>query len=150
MNREKSRKKCVRTNNRLLASCDPLPCNPPPCELTRDAQKISFTYLFFEVAAIREPYYNPANLEKAGTGVKQKEFIRRIGKSRAGTRAAHQRSGGPCGYLFFRAAGLGDPGAGLAAAHREPLPRVLRGGRAAAAARGVSAPRARIESRGDR
>jgi hypothetical protein len=30
---------------------------------------------FFEVAVPRKPYYNPANLEKAGTGVKQKEFI---------------------------------------------------------------------------
>jgi hypothetical protein len=28
----------------------------------------------------REPYYNPANLEKAGTGVKQKEFVQSIEK----------------------------------------------------------------------
>jgi hypothetical protein len=27
---------------------------------------------FFEVAAFPKPYYNPANLEKVGTGVKQK------------------------------------------------------------------------------
>jgi hypothetical protein len=39
---------------------------------------VVFHFLFFLVAAPLKPYYNPANLEKAGTGVKQKEFIRRI------------------------------------------------------------------------
>jgi hypothetical protein len=38
-------------------------------------QKISSINVFFEVAAVPEPYYNPANLEKAGASVKQKEFI---------------------------------------------------------------------------
>src|SRR5271155_1224578 len=96
----------------------------PHVNLPLWSRKISFTHLFFEVAAVAEPYYNPANLEKAGTGVKQKEFIRRIGKSRTGARAAHQRGGGPRGHLFFGAAGLGDSGAGLAAAPPQPLPRV--------------------------
>jgi hypothetical protein len=45
---------------------------------------------FFEVAALSKPYYNPANLEKAPTGVKQKEFIERIGIALAAARLSHQ------------------------------------------------------------
>jgi hypothetical protein len=37
-----------------------------------------FTRLFFEVASSPEPYYNPANLEKASIGVKEKESIHQI------------------------------------------------------------------------
>jgi hypothetical protein len=37
-----------------------------------------------------KPYYNPANLEKAATGVKQKEFIQQIGKAAARAHAAYQ------------------------------------------------------------
>jgi hypothetical protein len=33
-------------------------------------QNISFLNQFFEVAAFPEPYYNPANLEKAAISVK--------------------------------------------------------------------------------
>jgi hypothetical protein len=36
------------------------------------------TRLFFEVASSPEPYYNPANLEKASIGVKEKESIHQI------------------------------------------------------------------------
>jgi hypothetical protein len=32
----------------------------------------------FEVAPFTEPYYNPANLEKASIGVKEKESIHQI------------------------------------------------------------------------
>jgi hypothetical protein len=39
------------------------------------AENSFFTFYFFEVAVPAKPYYNLANLEKAGTGVKQKEFI---------------------------------------------------------------------------
>jgi hypothetical protein len=35
-------------------------------------RKFLFRCRFFEVAAFPKPYYNPANLEKVGTGVKQK------------------------------------------------------------------------------
>jgi hypothetical protein len=35
----------------------------------------------FDVAAPAKPYYNPANLEKAGSRVKRKEFLQEIGKS---------------------------------------------------------------------
>jgi hypothetical protein len=48
-----------RDNRKLLtSSAHPLP------------QNISFLERFFEVAALSEPYYNPANLEKAAIGVK--------------------------------------------------------------------------------
>jgi hypothetical protein len=33
-------------------------------------RKFLFSCRFFEVAAFSKPYYNPANLEKVGTGVK--------------------------------------------------------------------------------
>jgi hypothetical protein len=35
-------------------------------------EKFFFVCRFFEVAALLKPYYNPANLEKVGTGVKYK------------------------------------------------------------------------------
>jgi hypothetical protein len=35
-------------------------------------KRFLFGCQFFEVAAFPKPYYNPANLEKVGTGVKQK------------------------------------------------------------------------------
>jgi hypothetical protein len=40
--------------------------------LFRWSREILFDRYFFEVAAFPKPYYNPANLEKVGTGVKQK------------------------------------------------------------------------------
>jgi hypothetical protein len=45
---------------------------------------------FFEVAGVSKPYYNPANLEKAPTGVKQKEFIERIRIALAAAPLSHQ------------------------------------------------------------
>src|SRR5271165_4275805 len=95
-----------------------------PSSSTPLRQEISFLNQFFEVAAFPEPYYNPANLEKAATGVKQKEFIERIGKSRiAQPRTgdprschspddppiAHYRGGWAGGDLLIRAARVGDP-----------------------------------------
>jgi hypothetical protein len=44
----------------------------------------------FEVAVPLKPYYNPANLEKAGTGVKRKEFLQAISNSSGASLAAHQ------------------------------------------------------------
>src|ERR1700721_3570730 len=61
---------------------------------------------FFEVAVPRKPYYNPANLEKAGSRVKRKEFLQAISKSSGAAPPAHQRSGAARGRLFFRAAGV--------------------------------------------
>src|SRR5215472_11267040 len=43
----------------------------------------------FAVAVPRKPYYNPANLEKVGSCVKQKEFIRRISGATCNAAAAH-------------------------------------------------------------
>jgi len=43
--------------------------NPP---LFLDAKDFNSVARFFEVAAFPKPYYNPANLVKVGTGVKQK------------------------------------------------------------------------------
>jgi hypothetical protein len=57
-------------------------------EATPQRRKFSFLKQFFEVAALPEPYYNPANLEKAATRVKQKEFIQNIGISHGGCDAA--------------------------------------------------------------
>jgi hypothetical protein len=56
--------------------------SPPPKEF--------FAARFFEVAPFREPYYNPANLEKARTRVKQKEFIQSSAKAAVAILAAHQ------------------------------------------------------------
>jgi hypothetical protein len=49
-----------------------------------------FATPFFVVAVPLKPYYNPVNLEKAGSGVKQKEFIGSIAKARRKPPAAHQ------------------------------------------------------------
>src|SRR5580658_5282181 len=105
---------------------------------------------FFEVAAPPKPYYNPANLEKAGSRVKRKEFLQAISKSNGAPAAAHQRSGAPGGHFLFRVARLGSDGPGFAATHAKPLPS-LRGGRCSpATARRFFAPRPRPESRGHR
>ena len=40
--------------------------------LFRSWRTILFGCRFFEVAVLGKPYYNPANLVKVGTGVKQK------------------------------------------------------------------------------
>jgi hypothetical protein len=45
------------------------------------AAKNLFEDQFFVVAVPLKPYYNTVNLEKAGTCVKQKEFIHRIGRA---------------------------------------------------------------------
>jgi hypothetical protein len=45
---------------------------------------------FFEVAAPRKPYYNPAKLEKAGSRVKQKEFLQAINETIWASLDAHQ------------------------------------------------------------
>jgi len=45
---------------------------------------------FFEVAVPPEPYYNAANLEKAPTSVKRKEFLLSIDRAPVGTHASHQ------------------------------------------------------------
>src|ERR1044071_6439381 len=58
---------------------------------------------FFEVAVPLKPYYNPANLEKAPTGVKQKEFLRPIATTQARTPPPHQRSGHPRGDFLIGA-----------------------------------------------
>jgi hypothetical protein len=44
---------------------------------------------FFEVAVPPKPYYNPANLEKAGSRVKRKEFLQAISKSNGAPDAAY-------------------------------------------------------------
>jgi len=46
--------------------------------------------VFFEVAVPQKPYYNPANLEKAPTSVKHKEFLLTIEAAPVQTHAAHQ------------------------------------------------------------
>jgi hypothetical protein len=45
---------------------------------------------FFEVAMPPKPYYNPANLEKAPTSVKRKEFLLTIEAAPVGAYASHQ------------------------------------------------------------
>src|SRR5712671_5765577 len=105
---------------------------------------------FFEVALLCEPYYNPANLEKASIRVKQKEFIQSIAKAPVAVLAAHQRGRAPREYFFFRAARLGTAWLGDSATHQEPLSPVFRSRRALAAARVVSAAGSRPESRGHR
>src|SRR5260370_17169068 len=73
-----------------------------------------------------KPYYNPVNLEKAGTRVKQKEFIQSIGGAPACAHTAHQRSGPPRGDFLVCVARLGSLGPGHTTAHAEPLPPVHR------------------------
>src|SRR5690349_21115004 len=92
----------------------------------------------FEVAVPRKPYYNPANLEKVGGGVKQKEFIGRISGARKLATAAYQRSGPPRGDFFFRVARVGSARAGDSATYTKPLPALWRIRCAAAAARDFS------------
>src|SRR5260370_15423733 len=77
---------------------------------------------FFVVAVPLKPYYNPGNLEKAGTRVKQKEFIQRIGVPQARAHTAHQRSSAPRGHFLVRLALRGRPLHRFAATHAEPLP----------------------------
>src|SRR5260370_14453326 len=109
--------------------------------------KESFENQFFEVAVPLKPYYNPVNLEKAGTRVKQKEFIQSIGGAPACAHTAHQRSGPPRGDFLLSVARLGGLGPGYTTAHAEPLPPVHRIRRALAAARDFPSPRPRPQSR---
>src|SRR5260370_8333248 len=71
-----------------------------------------------------EPYYNPVNLEKAGTRVKQKEFLSHIGISGPPAASPHFRSGPQARDILFRPARLASPGPRFAAPHRNPLPPV--------------------------
>src|SRR5271156_5685861 len=48
-----------------------------------------FESRFFEVAVSPKPYYNPANLEKAGSRVKRKEFLQAISKSNSTSPSAY-------------------------------------------------------------
>src|SRR5215472_7624419 len=73
-----------------------------------------------------KPYYNPANLEKAGTRVKQKEFVQRIGFFVEKPRPPHLGSRTPCRHIFLRAARLGSARLALSSAHPKPLPLVHR------------------------
>src|SRR5215472_11885020 len=75
----------------------------------------------FAVAVPRKPYYNPANLEKVGSCVKQKEFIRRISRAAGNAVAAHQRGGSPGWDFFFCSAGLGGARPGNSTTHAKPL-----------------------------
>src|SRR5216684_2336769 len=111
------------------------------------APKSFFENQFFEVAVPLKPYYNPVNLEKAGTRVKQKEFIQSIGGAPARADTAHQRSGPPRGDFLLGVARLGGPGAGVTAAYAEPLPPVHRIRRASAAARHFPSPGPWTQSR---
>src|SRR5271154_3338382 len=94
---------------------------------------------FFEVAVPPKPYYNPANLEKAGSRVKRKEFLQAISKSNAAPPAAHQRGGASRGHFLLGIAGLGSARPCFASSHAEPLQALRRGGCSPAAARGFSA-----------
>src|SRR5580704_16677356 len=88
---------------------------PRPCVNLHDLTPCLKEFVadsFFAVAVPRKPYYNPVNLEKARTHVKQKEFVRRICQTRGTPPFAHQRSGAPPGHFFLGAARLGGAGAG--------------------------------------
>src|ERR1700747_243857 len=102
-----------------------------------------FAEQFFMVAVPLKPYYNTVNLEKAGTRVKQKEFIQRIGPAEASAPAAHQRGGAPRRHFFLGAARLGSVGPGLAATHAEPLSPFHRIRCSPVATRDFPTPRAR-------
>src|SRR5258706_12500529 len=108
-------------------------------DLTPLPQRV-FREPFFVVAVPLKPYYNPVNLEKAGTRVKQKEFIQSIGGAPARAHTAHQRSGPPRGDFLLGVARLGGFGPGHTAAYAEPLPPVHRVRRAFAAACDLSSP----------
>src|SRR5229473_2350302 len=94
--------------------------------MTHPLPRRIFEILFFVVDVPVKPYYNPANLEKVGCGVKQKEFIHTIGQARRGSPAAHQRSSPPRRYFLFRSTRVGDTRPRHAAAHPEPLPPLQR------------------------
>src|ERR1700747_1213943 len=113
----------------------------PPC------REEFFEEQFFVVAVTLKLYYNTVNLEKAGTCVKQKEFIRRIGPAEATAPAAHQRGGPPRGHFFLGLARMGSLGPRLASPHAKPIPPLRRIRCAPAAARDFPAPRARPQSR---
>src|SRR5258708_29077070 len=85
-----------------------------------------FENQFFEVAVSLKPYYNPVNLEKAGTRVKQKEFIQSIGGAPACAHTAHQRSGPPRGDFLVCVARLRSLRPRFAATYAEPLPPLYR------------------------
>src|SRR5260370_33121949 len=123
---------------------------PETCVSLHDltpCHKEFFENQFFVVAVSLKPYYNPVNLEKAGTRVKQKEFIQSIGGAPARADTAHQRSGPPRGDFLLGVARLGGLGPGHAAAHAEPLPPVHRIRRALAAARDFPSPGPSPQSR---
>jgi len=102
---------------------------------------------FFEVAVPRKPYYNPANLEKAGSRVKRKEFLQAISKPNSSSPPAYQRSGAARGRLFFRASRLGSSRSRFAPSYGKSLPPLCRDRCSPAAARGFSTAGTRIESR---
>src|SRR5271155_3060561 len=84
--------------------------------------KNSFGSGFFEVAVPPKPYYNPANLEKAGSRVKRKEFLQAISKSNSAAATAHQPGRAPCGHFLFRFTRLGSARPRFPASHGKPLP----------------------------
>src|SRR5580658_2767506 len=102
---------------------------------------------FFEVAVPRKPYYNPANLEKAGTRVKWKEFLQVINKSIGPPPAAHQRGVPPRGDFLIRITCLGSARPCFSAAHEKPLSFICRGRCASLAARCFSSSRPWTQSR---
>src|SRR5260370_21688288 len=106
-----------------------------------------FEERFFVVAVPLKPYYNTVNLEKAGTCVKQKEFIQRISPAEASAPAAHQRGGTPRRHFFLGVARLGSLGPRLAAPHAQPLSPFHRIRGSPVATRDFPAPRARPQSR---
>src|ERR1700719_1686146 len=89
-----------------------------------------FSRPFFEVAPPHEPYYNPANLEKACIRVKEKESIHQIIAARRSPHAAHQRGSASRGHIVVGSAFVGSTGPRRSTAHQEPLPPVYRSGRA--------------------
>src|SRR5271165_1772067 len=112
--------------------------------------KNSFGGEFFEVAVPPKPYYNPANLEKAGSRVKRKEFLQAISKSSSTSPSAHQRSGAPRRHFLLRLARLGSARPRFSTSNRKPIPSLRRSRRSPAAACRFSAPCPRTESRGHR
>src|SRR6266478_9565628 len=103
-----------------------------PHEPTPEEEFFSETH-FSRLLPPLKPYYNPVNLEKARTRVKQKEFIQRISGAPAWAHTAHQRSSAPRGDFLVRVASVGSPGPRLAATYAEPLPPLYRIRRASAA-----------------
>ena len=99
------------------------------------------------VAVLLKPYYNTVNLEKAGTSVKQKEFIQSIGGAQATTHIAHQRGGPPLGDFLLCVARMGSLGPRFTATYAEPLPPLYRVRCAFAATRDFPSPGTRPQSR---